>query len=386
MGFFLLLACGPDIRSLYEEERTHALTLANDTPAEWQPDLVVAIGEEALGRAVSVAASEALESQSRAVVIQLPFGANATLRPKLRVKSAALSPGQGCESCVHFDLDVRGDVAWSLGALGGSFPARVAVAGQLQVGVEERTHVVARPFKIGKVELESGEMGGLRANPSEALQDWVRAAVGTSLPPIPIADLGGGELPVRLLRVKVGERALRVEVLTDVPGARAATVPDPSPDALILGLSETALSGLLRREAFQKGPVAMDVAVDPRAIDVEGTAFHLNLRLWRLVGSGWWRDYDVTGALTVNGGKIALTAGTVVETEASAGAELVDPLAALAQAQILEAIAANLERTLPGSVREQVAGVKLRAVVTGVRGVGETLLVDAELRVRASGE
>ncbi|GDX83593.1 hypothetical protein LBMAG42_54040 [Deltaproteobacteria bacterium] len=386
MGFFLLLACGPDIRSLYEEERTHALTLASDVPADWQPDLVVAIGEEALGRAVTVAASEALESQSRPVNIELPLGANATLRPKLKVKSAVLSPGQGCESCVHFELDVRGDVSWSLGALGGSFPARLAVGGQLQVGVEDRTRVVARPFKIGKVELESGELGGLRANPSAALQDWVRAAVGTSLPPIPIADLGGGELPVRLLRVKTGEHALRVEVLTNVPGARAATVPDPSPEALILGLSETALSGLLRREAFEKGTVAMDVAVDPRAIDVEGNAFHLNLRLWRLVGSGWWRDYDVMGTLALNGGKIALKAGSVEETAASSGAELVDPLAALAQTQILEAIATNLERTLPGSAGEKVGGVKLRAVVTGVRGVGETLLVDAQLRVRASGE
>lgn len=386
MGFFLLLACGPDIRSLYEEERTHALTLASDVPADWQPDLVVAIGEDALGRAVSAAASEALEAQSKPLFLELPLGATATLRPNLHVNAAELSPGQGCESCVHFDLDVRGDVAWSLGALGGSFPARVAVGGQLQVGVEDRTRVVAKPFKIGKVELASGELGGLRANPSSALQDWIRAAVGTSLPPIPIADLGGGELPVRLLRVKTGEHALRVEVLTDVPGARGATVPDPRSDALILGLSETALAGLLRREAFEKGPVAMDVAVDPRAVDVDGTGFHLNLRLWRLVGSGWWRDYDVTGALSVNAGRIVLRAAEVRETEASAGAEFVDPLAALAQAQILEAIAANLERTLPGSKREKVAGVKLRAVVTGVRGVGDTLLVDGELRVRGSGE
>ncbi len=383
MGFLLFLACGPDIRSVYDEARAHALTIASELPPTWEPDLVVAIGEDALSDVIALAGSEALEVHSTPLILDLPLGFAATLRPTLRIRSAEIDPGQGCESCIHFDLEVRGDVSWALGPIGGNFPAKVAVSGQLQLGVEEGTRIVARPFRIGKVDVNPGDLGSLRANPSVLLQEWVRDSLGPALPTILIADLS--DLPIRLLRIRTGEHAIRVEVLTNVAGTRPAVVPDPTPDAVILGLSETALAGLLRREAFTRGAVEKGVVVDPHAVDVEGNTFHLDLRLWRLEGLGWWRDYDVAGTLALRDGKIAIEPTTVSEIASSPGADWADPLAALAQAQILSAIASNLERTLPAS-KQGLGGMRLRAVATGVRGVGETLLVDGQLRSSGKNE
>ncbi|MBM4391933.1 MAG: hypothetical protein FJ090_12495, partial [Deltaproteobacteria bacterium] len=56
----LLLGCGPDIHALYEAEREAALSVASERPAQWQPDLVLAVGENALATAVDAAATASL--------------------------------------------------------------------------------------------------------------------------------------------------------------------------------------------------------------------------------------------------------------------------------------------------------------------------------------
>ncbi len=381
MMLALLLACGPDVRSMYEEEKVRAMAVASDTPAEWKPDLVVGLGDEALGDAVQAVLDDQLSATVKAIPVELPLGAAAKLTPHLSVRKLELRPGQGCESCLHFEATLGGDVDWTLGGMGGKFPGKVTAAGQLQLVVQEGTKVALKPFKVGKVELAAGDLGGFRVSPASQLQDYVRAIVGEQLQPIPLADLGAAGLPIRVLRIKTGEHAVRIEALTNVPGATEATVGDPAADALLVGISESAVTGLLRREAFAKGTVAMDVAIDPRAIHVDGAAFRLDLRLWRLAGTGWWRDYDCAGTLSVQRGKLRLEPGSVNEVEASPNAELVDPLAALAQSQILEAIADNLAQTLPVAESTKLGGVKLRAVATGVRGASGTLILDAALRV-----
>ena len=379
--FPLLMGCGPDIHALYEEQRVTALTIASSVETPWEPDLVFALGAGAMAKAVDAAATAALEKKAKPLSLELPLGASASLTPRLRVGRATLSPSDACESCLHFDLQVRGTIDWSLGALDGSFPADVEVGGAVELRVESGTQVVARPFRVGKVAMKSGELGGLRANPSTVVQDFVRKAVGESLPPIPLVDLSATGLPIRDLRLDTADNTARIEVLTNVPGARPATVGIPGNDMILLGISETALAGLLRRNAFAQGPVYMDTAIDPQAIHVEGNNFQLNLRLWRLVGSGWWRDYDILGTLAVSDNKIALAPTIVQETGQSAGAEWVDPLAALFETQILAGIADSLQRSLPAATRQDVAGVGLRAIAKTVRGENNTLVIEGELRV-----
>ncbi len=378
-----LWGCVPDVRPLYEEEKARAAIIATDAPTQWAPDLVIGIGEAALGHAVDAAGTEALERSAKLLELSLPLGAAAQLKPKLRVTKAELKPGEGCDSCLHFDLDLRGDVKWSLGVLGGSFPVHVEVGGQLQILVENGTKVVARPFRVGKVVIAGADFGALRVDPSALLQDYVRAAIGEALPPVPLVDLAESGLPIRLVRIKNGKDAIRIEVLTDVPGALPAVVPDPGREGIIVGISETALAGLLRREAYASGLHEMNIAVDPRAVTVEGDRFGLDLRIWRLEGKGWWRDYDVQGTLAIENGKLRLRTDErlVKQVASSPGAGLADPLAALFQAKILEAIATNLDRTLPAAHKESLGVVGLKATATQVSGLAHTLLLGGELRV-----
>jgi hypothetical protein len=234
---------------------------------------------------------------------------------------------------------------------------------------------------VGRVTLKSEAFGSLGANPSGALQDLVRTAIGEALPPIPIVDLAESGLPVRDMRVRTGPEALRIEVLSNVPGALPATVGLPERDSILVGLSETVLAGLLRRSAFEHGPVSHETAVDPQAIEVDGNHFQLKLRLWRLAGPGWWRDYDVKGTLAVMDGKIRLKPDSVREVGQSQGAELADPLAALFETAILGAIESSLDRSLPAARRSNVGGVGFRAAAKGVSGSADTLVVDGELKV-----
>ncbi len=378
-----LWGCVPDVRPLYEEEKARAAAIATDAPSQWEPDLVIGIGEAALGQAVDAAGTEALERSSKLLELSFPLGAAAQLKPKLRVTRAELEPGKGCDSCLHFDLDIRGEVKWSLAALGGSFPLHVEVGGQLQILVEKGTTVVARPFRVGKVVIAGAEFGALRVDPSALLQDYVRAAIGEALPPIPLVDLSESGLPIRLVRIKNGKDAVRIEVLTDVPATIPAVVPDPGREGVLVGISETALAGLLRREAYASGLHQMNIAVDPRAVTVEGDRFDLDLRIWRLEGKGWWRDYDVQGTLAIENGKLRLRTEErlVKQVAASPCAGLADPLVALFQAKILEAIATNLDRTLPAARRESLGIIGLHATATQVSGSDHTLLLGGDLRV-----
>lgn len=378
---FLLTACGPDIHALYEEQRIAALTVASSVESPWAPDLVFAIGGGALAKAVDAAATAALIEKAKPLSLELPLGTSAKLVPSLKVRRAVLSPADACESCLHFDIEVEGRVDWTLGALGGSFPAGVEVGGAIELGVENGTRVVARPYRVGKVVMKSQDLGGLRANPSSIVQDFVRKAVGEALPPIPLVDLAATGLPIRDMRLRTDRDTARIEVLTNVPGARPATVGVPETDMILLGISETALAGLLRRSAFEQGPVYLDTAIDPQAISVEGNSFKLNLRLWRLVGTGWWRDYDINGSLAVIDNQLSLTPTTVVETGQSAGAELVDPLAALFETQILAGIAESLQQSLPAATKQNVAGVGLKAIAREVRGEAGTLVIEGEVKV-----
>ncbi len=376
----LLLACGPDIHSLYEAEREAALSVASERPADWQPDLVIAIGENALATAVDAAATAALATGAN-LTLALPLGASAKISPTFTVQKATLSPSDACAACLHFDLEGVGRVGWSLANLGDRFTAILEVGGVMELRVEDGHRVVAKPFRVGKVELKIGDVGSLSASPARLLQDFVRRAIGENLPPIPLADLAASGLPMRDLRLSTAAGQVRIEMLSNVPGARPATVGAPGPDAIILGLSETALGGLLRRAAFEKGLLQYDTAIDPRAIEVEGSTVRLDLRVWRLAGAGWYRDYEVQGDLALADKKLKLTPKTVVEVAQSPGAELADPIAALFESAILDAIASGLDRSLPAARREDVGAVGLRAVASQVRGENDTLIVEGELRV-----
>jgi hypothetical protein len=373
-----LLGCGPDIAAMYESERQHALTVAATAPDGWAPDLVLSAGTTVLEQLVTAQLQGAFDD------LEGPSVGGSVAVPHLRVSDVKLAPSEQCAACLQLRVAVRGDISVTLLGKSAGMPVEGMVKGQLELGVEEGRRAVVRVRNINRVELAAAGFNRLGVGGVEdALGERIRALVASALPPIPLVDVGATGLPIRLLRVANHPRGVRVEVLTDVPGAGPAKVDDAAPDRLRLGLSETALTGLVRRAAFEQGLIPdLQVGVDPRRIDVDGDHFSLDLRLWRLVGAGWWRDYAAIGTLSVADGKLRLDvpAGGVKEIAASPGAGLVDPLAALFQSRVLAAIADNLDRSLPAAAGSKKGALRARAVATAVRGEGDTLVVDAELR------
>ena len=182
----------------------------------------------------------------------------------------------------------------------------------------------------------------------------------------------------------VFQQLVELEILSNVPGGTPLRALPAPKSGVEVAMSESVVSAIARRAAFQAGTLDLDVAADPRGIDVDGSQFTLDLRLWRLVGRGWYRDYQVTGDVGVkNNGrsKLSFVAKDAKETGSSPGALLVDPMAALFQSKILEAIVNAMDRTMPAQTQQKVAGVALRAVATDARGLDDALHLYGTLQV-----
>ncbi len=378
MLLLTLLACGPDIASLYAEERKHALAVASTAPTSWKPDMIVSAGNTAVEGLLLAHLQGALDDI-------VPEAGSGVPMPNLdlHAREVALSASEECPSCLQIRIVIEGSVSASLLGARASLPVEGTVKGQVELGFDEKK-VVVRVRKLKNVELQAREFGKLGLGSADSLFEGpVRDALLSALPPIPVVDLGAANLPILFLRVKTHPHGLRVEALTNVPDSTPAQLEDVRGVELRLGISESALTGLVRRAAFERGLIPeVEVGIDPRRLDVSADHFTLDLRLWRIAGAGWWRDYVATGTLNVADGKLHLDVprGSVLETAASPGAGLADPLAALFQSEVLKAITTNLDQTFPAAVGSKNGGLRARAVATAVRGEADTLVVEGELR------
>ena len=383
MTFLLatLLACAPNVVAQYEEERVRALQIASERPVKWEPDLRLQIADADFESAVSAAVRAAI-ADVPVTRVDLPLGFVAEIRPTMSLVKLDAGVSGACDTCLRFDAVLDAKARWSVSGAGGTFPFTVGLEGTFMVEVKDGHELRARPRSVDGVKIRVADLGAFQVNPSTNLQNTLREAVQARLPVVAIADLAGTGLPIRDLRVKTGTSGILMEVLSNVPGSLPVTPAEALSSGVRVSISETALVGLARRSAFEQGELAMKVAADPRTLVVDGDRFSMNLRLWRLVGRGWWRDYTITGRLRIDDGKLVLTPDDVSEIAQSAGAGLVDPLAALFEGQVLAAIERAVGQSLPASRNEDLGVVRMRAAARSVQGRDGTLTVDGVLEVR----
>lgn len=383
MLLLALLACTPDVRGLYESERSAALEVATERPRDWEPDITLQIAGPDFEEAVSVALKAALTRTQDPLVVPMGLGFEARLRPVFSIEEATLRSSETCPSCLSFDAVIVGKATWSLGPASGTVPLDVGAQGVFALEVANGNIIQATPRAITSVQVKVMDFGGLKMNPSKQVQEWLTEQLSERIPKIKIVELDTSLLPLRDLRLRSQAGAVRIEALSDVPGARPIGKIDLPDSGVRLAISESALVGLARRAAFNQGELTMDVYADPLEMNVEGNEFTLDLRLWRLVGRGWWRDYRIFGELSVTGGALQLVPKRVEELGKSAGAGLVDPLAALFEGEILNAITRSVSQTLPATRAQDLGIVQLRAETTSVSGREGALVVDGKLIVRA---
>jgi len=379
----LASACTPDVIAMYEAEKSAVLSAATDRPANWEPDVVLHIAGPDFEDAVETAIKAALTKEQAPIVFPVGLGMEAKLRPVFSIEEASLKASDTCASCLSFDAVLVGKAAWSLGPASGTIPLDVGAQGIFALEVVDGHIIEATPRAVTSIRVRVKDYAGLRLNPSTEIQEWLTAQLAGRIPKIRVVDLDTAALPLRDLRLRSQAGAVRVEALTNVAGAKPVGPVEAPTAGVRLAISESALVGLARRAAFEKGELTLDVHVDPLEMNVEGSEFTLDLRLWRLVGRGWWRDYRIYGDLQVQSGKLKLVAKRVEELGKSPGAGLVDPLAALFEGRILEEITDAVSQSLPATQRQDLGVVQLRAETTTVSGRDGTLVVDGKLVVRA---
>jgi hypothetical protein len=381
--------CGPSILSQFEEAKLEALADPGPVPATWSADAELGLSWELVSSLVVHELQQRIAEADEPLRIELPLGAEVVLEPELELGETSIGPARACEACVKVDAAFDGQIGWSLRQLEGSIPVDLVVQAVLEMTTLQQgaAATVHAELRRATVQLpESLELERLKIDLNDPLAVWLQERIERQFPSIPVAEIGADEVPIRALRLQSGDEHLKVQVLTRSP-VRAPGGVKPSPGGdWYLSIDERALAGIARREAFEAGELDFEVHADPRSLEVDQQAFTLGLRLWRLAGAGWWRDYQVQGRLSIEGDRIELQAEEVRELEHSRGAALVDPLALLAKGYILDAIEEALQVARPAEISESVGGARLVLGVEQAQG-GQgalTLLGTAELQERAS--
>ncbi len=371
----MVLGCTPDVMNFYAQERETALAVATDVPAGWKPDAAIGIASSDLADAMAVVITTAVASNPE-LTLPLPLGIQASFRPDLAVRRVKIAATTDCAACFSLDIALSGSARWEAGPATGSVPISASATAIIGVAIRDGSVVEAKPRRIGSLSVEVPSLGNLRVNASGPLQEWLRSTLANKIPAIRIATLDTDALPVRDLRLSTTSERLELEILSDVPGAVALRALPAPAHGVEVALSEGVVTGLARRAAFRAGTLDMDIAVDPRSIEVDADTFTMDLRLWRLVGRGWWRDYLVNGKISVASGaksRLSLVATNATETAASPGALFVDPVAAIFQSKILDAIVDAMNRTMPAQAQQKVIGVAMSARATDARGLDDAL-------------
>ncbi len=373
----VLVGCAGNIHGLYEQEKQEALHPAPiPRDDDWQGDIRIQISAPALSELSQAALDGGLLAWKKHLSLDTPVGTIASIRPSAHVTRLKVSTGGSCPDCLALTGALEGEASWAAGPLSGSIPFTANIAGDLAISIERDGSdwaVMGRLAELSRLKLSAAEVG--RVDVSGQLEQWGQAAVSAT-PAFRISTLGGDALPLRALRMSVDEAGIGLEALADVSGGAAipASPGELESDWRLRASADTVLA-LMRRAAFQAGILSHDVAVDPRALTVDASLFTLDLRLWRLSGSGWWRDYTVDGRMRVRGRKIELEGERAYEGDKSRGAGLADPIALLAEGRILELVVESLKQAVPGSRSAAVGDQQLKAVTREIKGIdGEVVL------------
>lgn len=380
MLLWILLSCAAIPRA-WQQEKTTVLAPPPPLAERWEPELRLQLSDAALQTLADGAVSGGLLAADTTLKVDGPLGLSASLRPEASVKGIKVKAGD-CQGCVDLDISLAGQGVFQVAKLTGDLPFNARLQGTLAFTVTRADSAWAitgqltdlRGLKVSADRVGQVEVGA-------ALKGWVDAALSRA-PAVKLGEIGGLELPLRAARVATRGGALTVEAASDVAGGAPLGAAEPAPDqGWTLSVSQQTALALLRRAAFLKGPIAFDVAVDPRKLSVEGDDFTLDLRLWRLKRPGWWREYQVTGSAAVVKERLKLRPKEAVEGEKSQGAGLADPLALLAEGRILDAVEQGVAQSFPAGKDAKLGEAKLSAAATGVEGRPGALLIRGELTV-----
>ena len=362
----------------FEATRAEALAPPSPLTTDWQPDVRVRLG----GDAVASALTEALRGQGFERRLDLKL---ATLSPSLAVQRVRLvdpeTPGNG-----HLGVEVmlEGALGIDAGPLEGRPALSVLAVLDTTLDVERGTSgwaVTATTPTLRALypQLANEMVRGLMTPMLERLGAWVLERMGPAGTPWRVVRLGELSLPLRGLRVGVSDATVTLDGRSESP-SEAIAAPAPHPGTGWSGtVAVPSVLAVARAALFRRSPLGDDLYADPRDLRLADGRFGLDMRLWR-VGehTGWWRDYTVEGQASLAGDTLALSDAHATETGASFGAGWVDPIATLARGAILRQIEGAVTASVPTARTEDIPGVKASWRLLTVTREGDDLVATGQ--------
>ncbi|MFT7521895.1 MAG: hypothetical protein ACI9MC_004047 [Kiritimatiellia bacterium] len=375
-------ACVKSVVPEYELRRDDALATA-DVPARWTPDAVLMLSPNIIDNIVHDGIEERGTFKRK---IELA-GSRHHVSPSLSITELDVLPGGSCPSCFTLHAALQGSLTWRIGGSAGEMPLSGDIVFEVSFQARRDTDgwlVEARPRSVQKarISLDNKTYRTVRVMAQSALDDWAAKHAFDAFEPIVLKRFDDDGLPVLAVRPVRTDNGLRLDLLTAATVHELVDEPIIRPDEdWALQVSQRALLAEVRRAAFAHGPVSHGVHLEPLAIDIKEGTFTLDLRLWRLKGRGWWRDVRIHGSHLHTSKGVELRALDVDEVGQSKGAALVDPLAALAEGQILKAIEHSMQTVLPDDRVTAVGDRSIQTKITRFSGRSRTLRVGGTLSV-----
>ena len=385
--FPFLVGCPPSVISAYDEARLRALAEPNPIPANWKPDAIIILSPKLLDETVTTMVDSQGTLQGR-FQIAGPFNVKGAVEPHFEVEQLTVRGSDRCERCLAVTTRLIGHVLWSLGPASGEVP----VQGQAQFDTEFQA-VAAEPgrwtLQVAPREVRAADVtvAGMTASTARIIQTglvgWAKDSLLSEVPPFVMGTVGTGEVPIRAISLEPAGNGVRVAMLTGAPapGTLGELASPNVRDGFQLDVSDGTLLSFARRAAFEQGEVGYGVVVEPTRLEFYKDSFTLGMRLWRIRGRGWWRDYVTTGTVAIEEGGIHLVPSAVTEGERSPGAAFVDPLAALGEGFILKTIERAIGMTMPATQTATKGEIGAVVEIEGLTGVSGSVSVAGDLQL-----
>jgi len=383
LALFLITGCATNIHSQFEEAKNYALEAAAPVSGSWNAEAAVWLADDIVEEMILKTINDEL-AKKKSVSVSV-----ATLTPTASLKSIDLKPDADCSDCLRVKLEASGDADWNIAGLKGNVPFDLSTTANVKLKSSDsggKFKVTGDVTTLSDLSVKVGGSKGLSVDLSGSLMDWARERIVESVPTLPLVEMGGENLPARALRVVPEADAIRVELLTDAAHGAPLSLADATvpADGWQVSVAQETLLDLARRAAFQHGEVTEDVWAEPTSLTLSRDSFTLGLRIWKLSGMGWWRDYEITGRLALEDKKLALKPEDASEKESSAGAGLVDPLALLGQGIILDAIVDAAAQSFPLPDAQAIGTRTLEVSVDTVRGRSGEITASGSASLSAS--
>jgi len=364
----MLFACYNQIVLEYEAEK--ALLMQAPAPLEenWKPDMILRLNYGVISK-LSIPHLQDNFTKSTSISKNI-LGATLKVTPEMTVKRLQIADAPE-NNQVTIRGAVEGKIPWKLGILEGTETCSASFQGKATVGMNDG----AATLKMDSIELfrlHVDTLGGQDIAP--LLEGWLQDSL-IATKAITLSEFELSQTPIRGIRLNTTPTSTNIEMRSYTTHSGNILTPKLAmkPDWELYMHQETML-GWLRLAAFEQGIISNGMAVDPRDFNINDQVFELDVRLWKLEGRGkWWREYKTMGTIEKEENKLIFVGKATKGEDKSRGANLVDPLAFIAETMILDKVSDTLSYTLPAQAFTKVNQREWKVTIEQYTGAGNQI-------------